>query len=434
MWRLQQRVSNGRVVSRAWVSDRYGILIAIMTTRLCIVTIALLFLLGVGAAVAGESAPPAAPAASQAEQAPAPQMTPEDKADAEIGKSAAESVEKQFKVVKDSADLPRINAIMERLKPGTQKPYQTYTVKVLDNKAINAFSLPGGYLFFTQGLLDAVESDDELAAVAAHEMAHVSLSHSRKMMGRSDRYSKILGPLVLASILSRSDRVDPGAMLMVGSLVVEDALNHYGREAELEADHEAVLYLKNSGSYNPVAMLTVAEGLAHMENAGLQVDPGVFQTHPFPAERVAAITTELRELSIPIERRRVTKSLYSAAGAAKIGDREVGELTLTAGGGAKPWTAVVSHPAATVDGASPIARAQEASRKLNALLLADLTSIEVNLVTSANGVTVQARHQALFTITPDDAALLKTTVDALARQAIQAMRTGFQQERVGRAY
>jgi len=409
-------------------------LLAILTVA-CLICFVGRFALAGEAASPPASAPAVQPAAAPAAQpAAAPPMSPEDKADAEIGKSAAAEVEKQYKIVKDSPDVPRINAIIEKLKPATQKPNQVYTVKVINTKALNAFSLPGGYLHFTQGLLDAVESDDELAAVAAHEMAHVCLNHSRKQMNRSDRYTKILGPLVLASILSRSDRVDPGAMLMVGSMVMEDALNHYGQAAELEADHNAVLYLNNSKAYNPVAMLTVTEGLAHMESGELQINMGVEQTHPLGPERVAAVEKELSDLGVPLDRRRVTKSLFTTASAVKTKDGEIVELKLIAGGGNKPWTGVIFRPAATVDGASPLSRAQDASKKINDLLLGGLTSLEITATTDGSRGMIHARGQTLFTITPEDAAFHKTTVDALAKQAIQTLRSGFQQERVGRAY
>ena len=394
--------------------------------RLSLVSLLLLMsgVLGGVALAADQPAASATATQASAPQAPAaPQMTAEDKADIEIGKSAAEEAEKQFKVIKDSPDLPRIDAIIERLRAVTQKPFVQYHAKVIDTKAINAFSLPGGYLYFTQGLLQAVESDDELAAVAAHEMAHVGLGHSRKMMSKSDKYAKVLGPLVLASILSRSDRVDPGAMIMVGSLVVEDALNHYGRAAELEADHQAVLYLKNSKAYNPVAMLTVTEGLAHMESSEPQGDMGVAQTHPFATERVAAVGRELNELGIPIERRRVTKSLMTSAAAVKVNDREIGELRVTAAGGVKPWSGVVFQPAVDYQGLPPVARAKSASETLNTLLLADLKPLELGVNYDGGTATMQARDKDLFIITPDDAVFHKSTVEKLAQQAMQAIRT-----------
>jgi len=395
-----------------------------------------------GQAATGSDAPPQVSGAPAAQ--PAPEMTAEEKADEAIGKSAAEVVEKKFKVVADSPALPRLAAVMARLEPVSQKPHLTYKVKVVSTSEVNAFSLPGGYLYFTTGLIDAVESDDELAAVAAHEMAHICLGHSRQLMAKSDRYSRVLTPLVLAAILTQSRAVDPGAVMVVGSLVVEDAINGYGRAAELEADHQAVLYLRDTKAYNPVAMLTVAEGLAHLESQQVPIvriegravpaEAGVSQTHPDPQERVAAITRELNEFGIPIERRRVTKSLVATAATAQVSGREVGELRMTCSKGGGDWSATVFQPAATVEGSGPVTRAQRAADLLNSLLLANLQGLEITTAPQDDQILVQARGQTLFSITAEDAAFHQTTVEKLADQAIQALRQAFQEERVSRWY
>jgi len=355
-------------------------------------------------------------------------MTPEAKADAEIGKSAAEELEKRYqgKIAKEPPELPSLMGIVERLRPTTQKPQQTYQVKVIAIKAINAFSLPGGYIYFTQGLLDGAESDDELAAVAAHEMAHIVLNHSRTMMKRSDRYTKVLGAAVLASVLTRSERVDAGAVAMVGTMVLEDAMNGYGREAESEADRQAVRYLQATKVYHPVAMLTVVEGLARIEAGEAPVELGVMQTHPGAKDRVDAVLKELNALKIPIERRRVTKSLVASAVPVTSGGQEIGEIRLN--------QRIVFQPAAAVDGASPVARAQQSADLLNALLRANLELSEVDLKQSEGRSVIEARGQAVITIAPEDAAFHKSTVEALAQQAMSVLRVGFQQEKVRRAY
>nr|NIR03503.1 M48 family metalloprotease [Gemmatimonadales bacterium] len=218
-----------------------------------------------------------------------PELTEEERADAEIGRSAAEELEKKFKLIEQSPELPRLVSLVRALRSVTQKPHQRYELKVVESKAVNAFSLPGGYIYFTQGILEAVESEDELAAVAAHEMAHVCLTHSRKLMSRDEKYQRLLGSLLVVSILSNAEGVDPGAIATVAGLVAQDALNHYGREAEFEADHEAVVYLKDSGKYNPVAVLTVVEGLARLESSQANPEMGVFQTHPYGRQRVEAV-------------------------------------------------------------------------------------------------------------------------------------------------
>jgi len=353
-------------------------------------------------------------------------MTPEERADAEIGKSAAEEVESRFKIVEESPALPRICAAVERIRPVTEKPHQEYQFKVIDSKAVNAFSLPGGYLYYMQGLLDAVESDDELAAVTAHEMAHVCLDHSRKLMAKDERYTKILTPLVLISVLSNSDSVDPGAIAMIGSLVVQDALNHYGREAEFQADSHAVLYLKKTGEYNPVAVLTVVEGLARIESGGAPVDMGVFRTHPHAKERVKAVIARLQELGIPAERRRVTQSLVAEAGSVRKGEQEMGELRLN--------DRVVVQPAAEVDGLSGMARAEHGAEVLNSLLLANLQLIEIVLQQDGDSIRMAARAETILTVSPEDAAAHESTVEELAEKAMAVVRVAFREEKVQRAY
>jgi hypothetical protein len=353
-------------------------------------------------------------------------LTPEEKRDADIGKSAAEELEKEFKVAVDSPELPRITAIVEAIRPVTQKPQQTYQIRVLEDKAINALSLPGGYLYFTQGLLRAVESDDELAAVTAHEMAHISLSHSRRLMSMDQRYQMVLGSVLLASILTNSESVNPGAVAAVGSLVAQDALNHYGREAEQEADHQAVLYLRATKKYNPVAMLTVVEGLARIESSEGNPELGIQKTHPYGKERVEAVSRELEELGIPLERRRVTHSLVANASAVNNNDREIGELRLNG--------RVVFQPAVALDGTSPVARAQQSADLLNKLLLANLQLLEVTTANDGDAVDLAARGQVFATITPEDAAFHHSEVKALAEKAMATIRLGFSEERVRRAY
>ena len=387
----------------------------------------------------------AAPQEPAAQAAPA-EVSPEDKSDEEIGKSAAQEMEKQFKVVENPPEMPRIEAVIAQIRPVTEKPNQTYKAKVIASKAVNAFSLPGGYLYYTQGLLDALESEDELAAVSGHEMAHICLNHSRKLMGKDERYKKILGPVVLAAIIAEMSRpnylpqsreqerqerdashgIDPIAIAAVGSLVVQDALNHYGREAELEADHQAVRYLKESKRYNPVAMLTVAEGLARLEGGLPQVEMGILQTHPVGEERIEPIERQLQELGVPIERRRVTKSLVAEAQCLTQDGREIGELCLN--------DRVVFQPAVELDGLSPPARAQHSAEVFNALLLADLQLLEVMLVQEGDSARVAARGETILTIAPADAAFHSATVEALAGQAMEAIRFGFQEEKVKRAY
>ncbi len=360
---------------------------------------------------------------------PPEEMTEEEKSDAEIGKSAAEEIERQskrFKLVENSPDLLRIAGVVERLRPATQKALQKYEIRVIDSKGVNAIALPGGYVYFTQGALDAVESEDELAAMAAHEMAHVCLMHSRKLMSKDEKYQRILGSLLVVSILSNAEGVSPGAIATVGQLVMEDAVNHYGREAELEADREAVLYLHRSAPYNPVAVLTVVEGLARMEAAVGDPELGVFQTHPCGRERVEAVLAQLKQLGVPVERRRVTRSLVADYGSISEGGAEIGELRLNG--------RAVFRPARELHGLTPVERAEQSADMFNRLLLENLRLLEILAVTDGDLIRVQARGETIFVITPGDASFHESDTKAMAQEAMAAIRLGFTEEKVQRAY
>ncbi|MCJ7749867.1 MAG: M48 family metalloprotease, partial [Armatimonadetes bacterium] len=187
--------------------------------RIVSVVLVLVFLAACAPVFAGEAAE-----VGEAQAEPAPgvvppdspgELTKEEKAEGDIGRSAVEELEKKFKLVEDSPALVRLAGFVRKLRPVTQRPQQGYELKVVDSKAINAFSLPGGFIYFTRGILEAVESDDELAAVAGHEMAHVCLAHSRKLMSRDEKYQRILGSLLVLSILSNAEGIDPGAIATV---------------------------------------------------------------------------------------------------------------------------------------------------------------------------------------------------------------------------
>jgi hypothetical protein len=371
-------------------------------------------------------APAAPPPAAASAEAPEPEMSPQDKADYEAGKKAAQEIEKQLKVIDDSPDLPRLQAIVDRLRPYTQKPNQHYTIKVVDEGAINAFSLPGGFIYVTKGLLGAVESDDELAAVLGHEMAHVALNHSRRLQDKDAQFNRVLGGIILAAVLGQGSGVDAGEVATVAAFVKMDRVNHYGRAAELEADAAAVGYLQASGVYHPVAMLTVLEGLARMEANSPAANLGVMQTHPLAVERVEATKRNLAERHIPLERARVTKYPTATAAAVTKNGRDIAELRF--------GDHLLFQPAAGVDGASPLVRARQGAAAVNEQMLADLSLLDIASMPRGDAVAIEARGKTLFTIMPEDAAFHQSTVDALARQALEGFRAAFYEVRVKRAF
>ena len=119
-------------------------------------------------------------------QTPLADPTPVDDGEVKLGRMNAEENDRQVKLITDSKILERVNRIGGELAriannypiPATWgssqlKPFK-YTFKVVDDKDVNAYSLPGGFIYVHKGLIDAVRSDDELAGVLAHEIAHAA--------------------------------------------------------------------------------------------------------------------------------------------------------------------------------------------------------------------------------------------------------------------
>ncbi|MGR6087740.1 MAG: M48 family metalloprotease [Arcticibacter sp.] len=153
-----------------------------------------------------------------------------------------------------------------------------WELHIIENDSIqNAFCTPGGFIYVYTGLLNFVESEDELAGIIAHEVAHGDLRHS------TDQLTKQYGIQVLIALLTDSDTrllADIGASLVQLS---------YSRSDETEADRYAVRYLKDT-PYNPTAFADFFQRMLEKEG-----DTGMFQflsTHPDPGNRVEKIKEE----------------------------------------------------------------------------------------------------------------------------------------------
>jgi predicted Zn-dependent protease len=176
-------------------------------------------------------------------------------------------------------------------------PYH-YRYNVLCGDEINAFSLPGGYIFVYEGLMKFVESDDELAGVLAHETAHAAFRHVPTLEHESNKNLAIEIPTIIAAILTRN----PAAMEM-GQLAAMSNESGWSINAEKAADYGGFQYMTKS-QYNPVAMLTFMERLAAKERymTPMERTLGVLQTHPLTKQRAEAMETDLQQFGIPIQR------------------------------------------------------------------------------------------------------------------------------------
>lgn len=319
-----------------------------------------------------------------------------------MGQETAKAVEKESKLVKDEAIVKRVSDIGQALVKVSNDPKAEYTFKVLDDKEVNAFALPGGFVYVYKGLLDKVESDDELAGVIAHEITHADHHHGLKLMKKSKPFDLATMAVLLAGVFSGKDITG----LAQGISVLQTSkINGYTIDLEKDADAGGLKVMLKS-KYNPVGMLTFMERLARTESrsGSSSVDLGIFRTHPYNEERARALRKALEQEGVSINRRLVTNSLRATVEPVK--DQDAATLKMD------NKAVIMLAP----DGATPaIDRAKAIAQRLNDLLDKDLQAREVSV--SKRGSEVMARDTEVIRVTAADALLAKSTPEAVAAGA-----------------
>jgi predicted Zn-dependent protease len=204
-----------------------------------------------------------------------------------IGRAVAANLLTKYRYCNERPELTRyLNEITAALVVNSSKPelYNGYHTAILDNVEVNAFATSGGHIFITQGLLDCVSSEDTLAAVIAHEIAHIQLQHSIKLI-KSIRVMNAISDTTL-SIAALTGALDEAAIEIVTTLDVG-----YAESQEFAADTLALELLVKAG-YEPSSLITVLEALKKTQPG---TSGGFNQTHPAPDVRIAKLERPLRQ-------------------------------------------------------------------------------------------------------------------------------------------
>lgn len=201
-----------------------------------------------------------------------------------IGRQNDEMVKKQYHVYGSKALQDYVNQVGQRIAKQSHRPNLQYHFTVLDTPDINAFALPGGYIYITRGILAYLNSEAELAAVLGHEIGHVTARHGVRQQSAAQAAN--IG-LTIASIFVPEINTMGGSNL--ANLVGGALLSGYGREHELEADRLGAEYLART-DYDPQAIITVIGVLKNQELQDAELakregrEPrryhGVFASHP----------------------------------------------------------------------------------------------------------------------------------------------------------
>ena len=196
-----------------------------------------------------------------------------------IGQQQDAEIRREMGVYDDPALQRYVNDIGQQLARVSHRPNLPWTFTVVDSPAINAFALPGGYIYLTRGLLAYLDDESELAGVLGHEIGHVTARHAAQAYTRQAQAG--IGLAILGIFVpSTAPFADLGA---TGLSVL--FLRH-GREAELEADRLGVEYGSGSG-FDPAGVPRFLATLARVDALSERGVPNWLSTHPDPGSRAA---------------------------------------------------------------------------------------------------------------------------------------------------
>ena len=208
----------------------------------------------------------------------------------EVGRQAHQQILKQYRVYEDAALQNYVAELVENLATNSHRSHLVFHSTVLDSPQVNAFALPGGYVYVTRGIMAYMNSEAELAGVLGHEIGHVTARHGV----RQQSASTVTG--VLAAVVGVATGV--GAAADATNLASSALLRGYGREHELEADRLGAEYLAKTG-YDPEEMIKVVgilksqeefdKQLAAEEGREARAYHGLFSTHPANDKRLQEV-------------------------------------------------------------------------------------------------------------------------------------------------
>jgi Zn-dependent protease with chaperone function len=207
--------------------------------------------------------------------------------DVELGQKVAKDAEAKLTMLNDQRVDDYLNRLGKKLAavaPFEKFPYQ---FKAVNDSSINAFALPGGFLYINRGTIEAADSEAELSGVIAHEIAHVALRHGTNQASNAQLAQT---PLAILGALLGSNSTGAILAQVGGEFLASSVLLKYSRDAERQADLMGAQILYDS-NYNPSGMATFFEKL---NSGGRGVE--FFSSHPNPENRQHNINIEIGKL------------------------------------------------------------------------------------------------------------------------------------------
>src|SRR5688572_810944 len=210
--------------------------------------------------------------------------------DVKLGQQVAQQAEKELTLVANREITAYVAALGQRLvaKAPNENKFP-FTFKLVDDRSINAFALPGGPIYVHRGAIEAADNEAQIAGVIGHEIGHVILRHGTNQATKAQVGQ--VGLSVLGGLLGNSSTAKIASA--IGGFTANSVLLKYSRDAETQSDLMGTQILFDTG-YAPVAMAQFFEKLAK-EHKGSKTEQ-FFSNHPIPENRVKKVNDEIKKI------------------------------------------------------------------------------------------------------------------------------------------
>ena len=215
--------------------------------------------------------------------------------DKEIGRQSAAEVETQLPILNDRSIESYVSAVGKRLARYAPGANFTYQFKVVNTSDINAFALPGGYMYINRGLIEAARNEGQLAGVMAHEMAHVALRHGTNQASKA--YMGQAGLGILGGLIGGRKESTQRVVGALGGFGMNALFLKFSRTDETQADVVGSQMMAKAG-YDPEDMVDFFEILRGQQSRNPSKVQQFFSSHPPPADRASRIREERKMLTV----------------------------------------------------------------------------------------------------------------------------------------
>jgi Zn-dependent protease with chaperone function len=224
--------------------------------------------------------------------------------DVQVGQQSAGQAEQQLPIVSDPQIESYVDNIGQRLAQNAGGPQFQYRFRVVNSSDINAFALPGGFVYINRGVLEQAKNEGEVAGVIAHEISHVSLRHGTHQASKA--YAAQAGISILGGLLGGRVGQGTGDIInAVGGFGLNALFLKYSRDLESQADIRGAQILAASG-YTPADMVSFFQTLEKVDKAK---KTSWLSDHPAPPDRISRIQKEASLLRVSANPTRNTQQL-----------------------------------------------------------------------------------------------------------------------------